>query len=222
MNISLIKKCPLFTDINDNQLESLLNCLAATQRTYKKDSFIFRENSKVTSLGIVLSGGVYIIKEDFWGRRVIFADIKPGGLFGEALACAKTDIFPVSVITAEQSEIMLIDYRKLVTSCTSACVFHTQLIKNMMYILAGQNIMLTQKMEHLAKRTTREKIMSFLSMQAINSKSGIVNIPFNRQDLADYLCVDRSALSRELGLMQKEGLLRYNKNHFELLRNDYI
>lgn len=216
-----VKKCPLFMGINDSQLETLLNCLTATRRTYKKDSFIFREDGKAASVGIVLDGGVYVVKEDFWGSRVIIAYIKSGGLFGEALSCAGVEKLPVSVVAAEKSEIMLIDYRKLVTSCTSACVFHAQLIKNMLHLLARENIMLTQKMEHMSKRTTREKLMSFLSFQAIKEKSNLVEIPFNRQDLADYLCVDRSALSRELGLMQKDGLLRYDKNRFELLRNDY-
>lgn len=221
MDLQDVKKCPLFADIKDPQLEDLLKCLTAARRAYKKDSFIFREDGKAASVGLVLSGSVYVIKEDFWGNRVIFADVKPGGLFGEALACARADKLPVSVVAAEKSEIMLMDYRKLVTSCTSACIFHTQVIQNMLQLLAQQNIMLIQKMEHLAKRTTREKVMSFLSSQAAEAQSTALDIPFNRQDLADYLCVDRSALSRELGLMQKEGLLRYDKNHFELLRNDY-
>lgn len=214
--------CPLFMGIKDTQIDTLLKCLSATQRLYKKDSFIFRADSKVSSVGIVLTGGVYVIQEDYWGNRTILAQFKPGGLFGEAFSCSKSDKLPVSVISSEKSEIMLIDYRKIITTCTSSCSFHTQLIKNMLHILAEKNIMLTRKMEFLSKRTTREKLLSFLSHQAMQTKSSIVEVPFNRQELADYLCVDRSALSRELSIMHHEGLLRYNKNRFELLReNNY-
>lgn len=220
MNIETIKKCPLFTDISDNQLETLLNCLTAVLRTYSKDEFIFMAENKASSVGVVLSGGVYVIQEDFWGNRTIIAHIEQVGMFGEAFSCAGTDKLPVSVVAVENSEVMLIDYRKIVTSCSSACVFHTQLIKNMLRIIAEKNIMLTRKMEHLSKRTTREKLLSYLSSQAVRLKSGTLQIPFNRQELADYLCVDRSALSRELGLMQNEGLIRYEKNRFELLRDN--
>lgn len=219
MNIETIKKCPLFTDISDNQLETLLNCLTAVLKTYSKDEFIFMAENKASSVGVVLSGGVYVIQEDFWGNRTIIAHIEQVGMFGEAFSCAGTDKLPVSVVAVENSEVMLIDYRKIVTSCSSACVFHTQLIKNMLRIIAEKNIMLTRKMEHLSKRTTREKLLSYLSSQAVRLKSGTLQIPFNRQELADYLCVDRSALSRELGLMQNEGLIRYDKNCFELLRD---
>ena len=210
-------KSPLFRDIEENQLESLLGCLTAARQAYVKDEFIFMAENKAVSVGIVLTGGVYVIQEDFWGNRAILAHIEPGGLFGEAFSCAEVDKLPVSVIAAENSEIMLIDYRKIAMSCTSACVFHTRLIKNMLRILAEKNIMMTRKMEHLSKRTTREKLLSFLSHQAVTTKSSMVVIPFNRQELADYLCVDRSALSRELSLMRNEGLIRYDKNRFELL-----
>jgi len=213
-----IKNNSLFRGIEVNQLESLLDCLTAARQAYKKDEFVFMADNRAVFVGLVLTGCVYVIQEDFWGNRAIVSHIEPGGLFGEAFSCAEIDKLPVSVIAAESTEIMLIDYRKIVTSCTSACVFHIRLIKNTLRILAEKNIMLTRKMECLSKRTTREKLLSFLSHQAATTKSSMVKIPFNRQELADYLCVDRSALSRELSLMQNEGLIRYDKNRFELLR----
>jgi len=220
MNAMAIKKCPLFAGIEDDQLESLLYCLTAAKRVYIKDEFIFRADNKAVSVGIVISGGVRVIQEDFWGNRAILAHIGPGGLFGEAFSCAGTDRLPVSVVASEKSEVMMVDYRKIVTACTSACVFHTRLVMNMLRILAEKNIMLTRKIEHLSLRTIRERLLSFLSVQAVQAKSDVVEIPFNRQELADYLCVDRSALSRELGLMQNEGILHYDKNRFELLRQN--
>ncbi|MDL2290673.1 Crp/Fnr family transcriptional regulator [Desulfovibrio sp. OttesenSCG-928-F20] len=200
-------------------MESLLLCLKAVKRQYRKDEFVFVAGSKATLVGIVLSGGVRVLHEDFWGHRAILAHVDPGGLFGEAFSCSEKNSLPVSVIASEATEILLIDYRKIVTTCSSACVFHTLLVMNMMRILAEKNILLTRKIEHMSKRTTREKLLSFLSEQAVFAKNTTIDIPFNRQELADYLCVDRSALSRELGAMQAEGLISYDKNSFELIRD---
>ena len=218
MTIESIKKSPLFAGIDDNdQLQAMLGCLTMRQRVYAKDEFILRAGSIADSVGIVLLGGVYVIQEDFWGDRAILAHVGPGGVFGEAFSCTEVQSLPVSVQAAEKSEIMMIDCRKITMVCTSACAFHTRLIRNMLQILAENNILLTRKMEYLSKRTTREKLLSFLSAQAALSNNSRMELPYNRQELADYLCVNRSALSRELSLMQKEGLIRYDKNSFELL-----
>lgn len=209
--------CPLFVGIEEDQLHSLLTCLSAVRRAYRKGESIFMAGTKPTTVGIVLTGAARVVQEDFWGRRMILAHIQPGGLFAEAFSCAEAAALPVSVTASDNAEILLIDYRKIVTTCSSACVFHARLVMNMLRILAQNNILLTQKMEHLAKRSTRDKLLSFLSAQAVLAGSSVIEIPFNRQELADYLCVDRSALSRELGQMCREGLLSYDRNRFELL-----
>jgi len=216
MDIATILKSPLFADIEKDQLESLLGCLLATRRVCKKGAFIFMAGNNAVSVGLVLSGGVNVLQEDSWGNRTILAHLGAGELFGEAFSCAGIERLPVSVIAAERSEILLIDYRKIVTTCPSGCAFHARLIENMLRILAEKNILLTRKLAYFSKRTIREKLLSFLSDQAIRAGSNVVEIAFNRQELADYLCVDRSALSRELGAMQKKGLIRYHKNRFEL------
>lgn len=211
---------PLFAGIAENELESLLTCLKGVTRRYRKDEFIFMAGDKATSVGIVVSGGVRVVQDDFWGHRTILAHIAPGEVFGEAFSCAETAMLPISVVASEASEVMLIDYRRIVTTCPTACGFHSRLIVNMLRILAGNNVLLTRKMEHLSKRTTREKLLSFLSARAALVKSTTLEIPFNRQELADYLCVERSAMSRELSAMQAEGLILYTKNRFELIRTE--
>ena len=208
--------CPLFAGIETAQLDALLTCLTAVKRSYRKGAFIYRAGETAVSVGIVESGGVRVVQEDFWGHRMILAHILPGGLFAEAFSCAQEPRLPVSVIAAEASTVLLVDYRKIVTTCSSSCLFHAQLVMNMLRILAEKNIQLTRKMEHLSRRSTRDKLLSYLSAQAVQAGSSTLEIPFNRQELADYLCVDRSALSRELGLMQTEGLLDYDKNRFTL------
>jgi CRP-like cAMP-binding protein len=215
--LSALKKCRLFAGINESELPALLDCLSAFQNSYEKGGFVFMAGDNVTAIGIVLSGGVYVLQEDFWGNRSILSHVAPGGLFAEAFSCAEADSLPVSVITAEPSEILLLDYKRVVTTCSSACAFHTGLIKNMMQILAWKNVMLTQKIEHLTRRTTREKLLSYLSEQARQAAQSAFEVPFNRQELADYLSVDRSAMSSELCKMRDDGILRFYKNHFELL-----
>ena len=215
--LEIIKACPLFLGIDDFNLNTLLDCLMAARRSYKKGDYVFSAGGAVRSVGIVLSGGVHILQEDYWGNRTILAHIPPGGLFGEAFSCAEIDSLPVSVMAAEKTEVLLIDYTRIITTCSSSCVFHLALIKNMLTLLAQKNVMLTQKMEIVTNRTTRERLLAYLSAQAIQAKSSRFTIPFNRQQLADYLSVERSAMSAELSHMQSDGLIRTDRSKFELL-----
>lgn len=214
--VSLLS-CELFAGIEKDELHDVFDCLSAKMRTYGRDEFIFRVDEQAEYVGIVLTGGANVIQEDFWGNRNILTHIEPSELFGEAFSCAEVSRLPVSVIATEPSDIMLINYRKIMSIGTSRCVFHSRLISNMLGILAVKNILLTRKIEHLSKRTTRENLLSFLSAQAIQAKSNELTLPLNRQELADFLCVERSALSRELGQMKKDGLIDFNKNRFMLL-----
>lgn len=217
MEIEILKECPLFAGIEPGELAALLDCLSARRQHYARDAFIFRAGDAALYVGVVLSGGVNVIQEDFWGARTILTHIAPGGLFGEAFSCTETRQLPVSVVATEASQIMLIDYRKIITACSSACVFHAMLIANMLRILADKNILLTRKIEYLSRKTIRERLLAFLSAQAVQAGSRDITIPYNRQELADFLSVERSALSRELALMKKDGLLDYRKNRFTLL-----
>lgn len=172
---------------------------------------------EVTYIGMVLSGSVNVMQEDFWGSRTILGHMRPGDLFAESFSCAEIKKMPVSVVALEDSQILLIDYRRIISTCSANCVFHSHLVKNMVHILAEKNIMLTEKMEHVSRRTIREKLLSYLSATAAKKGGNHIDIPFNRQELADYLYIDRSALSRELSLMKKDGLIDYDKNEFVLL-----
>ena len=216
--IEILKESALFSGIETDKISSMLSCLSAKTGDYEKDTYIYSPGDRVKSVGIILSGGVYVVNEDYWGNRSIVSKLGPAEMFGEAFSCAEEEKIPIGVVTSEKSRILFIDYRKIITTCSSACVFHTSLIRNMVRILAMKNLLLMQKIEHMAKRTTREKVLSFLSEQATKAGSGTFDIPFNRQELADYLAVDRSALSSELGRMRDEGILRFHKNHFELLK----
>lgn len=214
----VMKRCPLFAEISENDMASLLNCLNAREISVEKGNMVFRAGDRPDYIGIVLQGKAHVIQEDYWGNRTILTDVQEGDLFGEAFACAETSALPVSVLVQEDGVFLLVDATRILTVCSSACVFHARLIKNLMKIIANKNIMLTRKMEHITKRTTRNKVLSYLSACAIAKGSNNFTISFNRQELADYLSVERSALSNTLSKMRDDGLLQFEKNKFTLLK----
>ena len=219
-NYPVMENCKLFTDIHGSDIKSLLNCLPAKYKHYKKNSFIFTAGDKMDCVGIMLVGAVHILREDFWGKRKIVARIEPGGLFGVAFACAGVEKLPVSIMAVENSEVMFVNINRIITPCPSVCSFHASLIKNLTLLLAENNIALIQKLEYVTQPSTRKKLLSYLSEQARLAGKSSFNIPFNREELADFLSVERSGLSAELSKMKDAGLLLYKKNHFELLKND--
>ena len=222
LNIDLLHKCPLFAKIEKQEIEILLSCLGSKKIIFEKNDFIFNAGDILTKVGIVLSGSVHILQEDFWGRRNIFTRISPGYLLGAAFSCLEEVSPPVSAMSAENSEILFIDYAKIIKSCSSACSFHSILIKNIITILAQNNVKFIEKMEHLTKPNTREKLLSYLSRQAQRNKNSSFKIIFNRQELADYLSIDRSAMSKELSKMRRDGLIDFQKNSFTLITKSMI
>lgn len=215
--IPILKKSKLFLGIDNLELENMLKCLCANVKQYKKDEYVFRFGENISSVGLVLSGSVHIVKEDYWGYKTILSEISQGMLFGETYACSQNIPITVNAIASEKSDIIFLDIKRIMTCCASACVFHTRLIQNLVTVLADKNIMLTDKIEHISQRTTRNKILSYLSEQSQKNSSSRFEIPFNRQQLADFLSVDRSAMSNELCKLRDEGILRFEKNSFELL-----
>jgi len=213
----ILRKCSLFNNIKDENLISMLGCLGATVKTYGKKEIIIQEGERARYIGIVLSGAVQIIKIDYFGNRSIVSGIEPSEMFGESFACAEVPSMPINVIANEQSEVMLLDCQSVMHPCANGCEFHQQIIFNLMKIMATKNIMFHQKIEITSERTTREKLMAYLMLQAKKWNSNSFQIPFDRQELADYLQVDRSGLSAEISKMRNEGILKSHKNHFELL-----
>lgn len=215
--IQIIRSNPLFEGIEESDIMCLLTCLSAKETVYDKDSYILMADNIITHVGIIISGSANIIKEDYWGNRAIISKISQGEMFAEAYCCAEVLTSHVSVVACEKTEVLYIDYKKIITTCSKSCGFHNHMLENMVKILARKDIILTKKIEHLVKRTTKEKLLSYLSSQAISTNSNIFDIPFSRQELADYLSVDRSAMSNELCKLRDEGILKFNKNHFELI-----
>lgn len=213
----VLRKCKLFDEIEDENLTSLLGCLGAAVRSFEKKETVIAEGDPARYIGIVLSGSVQIVSIDFFGNRNILSAVEPSELFAESFACAQTEAIPINVIAADTCEIMLIDCRRILHTCSNTCEFHRQLIFNLLKIMATKNIMFHQKIEISSKRSTREKLTTYLMFQAKKEGSNSFDIPFNRQELADYLEVDRSGLSAQISQLRREGVLKSQRNHFELL-----
>lgn len=217
--LPVLKKSNLFSGVSSEEINAMLKCLSARLKHYKKEEFIIRSGDYIRSVGMMLSGTALIIQEDFWGKRTIISEILPGTIFAETYACIPTLPIEMSVISDSECDVLFLDFNKILHVCTSSCTFHTRLIQNFLSSIARRNMVLTKKMQHMSKKTIREKLLSYLSAESLKSNSSTFDIPFNRQQLADYLSIDRSALSNELSKLQEEGILTYKKNRFTLKEN---
>lgn len=215
--LDILKKCPLFYDIEDDRMLRMLHCLGAQVLFFDKKYTVFAEGKPAKYIGIVLSGSVQIAQLDYYGNRSILGNVGAGEIFAESFACAQVESVPVTVIANEPSEIMLIDCSHILYTCSNNCEFHRRLIFNLMKNLAIKNIGYHQKIEITSKRTTRDKLMTYLMLCSKNEGKNSFTIPFDRQELADYLEVDRSGLSAEISKLKKEGVIENTKNRFVLL-----
>lgn len=215
--LGILRECPLFLGIEDDHILKMLGCLGAKVESFDKKYTVLAEGKPAKFIGIVLSGSVQVLRVDYYGNRSIISNAVPSQMFGEAFACAEVGALPISVVANEPSEIMLIDCSHILHTCANNCLFHQQMIFNLMKALAQKNIMFHRKIEITSKRTTREKLMTYLMLQAKSAKSDSFDIPFDRQELADYLEVDRSGLSVEISKLRREGIIECEKNSFVLL-----
>lgn len=214
--LNVLESCVLFNGITPEDISGLLVCLGASVRDVKKNQQILAEGEPAKYVGILLSGSASVTTVDIYGNRSILAQIYVGELFGESFACADAPILPVSVVANENCRVMLIDCKRVITSCSNACGFHNQMIHNLLRAVARRNLEFHKKLEITGQRTTREKLMAFLLAEAKRAGSKHFTISYDRQALADYLGVERSAMSAELSKLQKDGLLQTNRKEFIL------
>lgn len=214
--LNILKKSQLFSGVTEDEIEAMLDCLSAELRTYQKGSYVLHQGEYLQHITVLVAGSLLIQKDDFWGNRSIVNKIGVGEMFGEAYVAPGSEALLNDVIATEDSAIIFFDVHKILTACSSACRFHSMVIQNLFYAISVKNRSLVQKLGHMSKRTTREKLLSYLSEQAKKQGVSSFEIPFNRQQLADFLSVDRSAMSNELCKLRDEGLLSFERNRFQL------
>lgn len=214
---SILKASPLFAEIKERDFFPMLECLGAKARQYQRNETIFSEGEPATHLGILCSGTAQVERIDYKGNRTIVSELASGELFAESFACAGVERLPVSVTATEDCDVLLLDCRRITQTCCNACIFHRKMVYNLLKITAKKNIRLHQRAEIISHRTTRDKLMAYLTLQATQKNTSRFTVPFNRQELADYLEVDRSGLSTEISKLRKERVLNCRKSEFELL-----
>ena len=215
----ILRNTRLFNGIGEEELEKMMKCLGAYTQSYAKGDFIYSMGDTIDTFGMVLTGSVCAIREDFWGNRTLIFRLAPGELFGEAYSFARHEPLLTSIVADAPTTVLFMNIATFTRMCKNTCTFHRSLIENMLGEVAEKNLMLTRKIRHTSQRSTRDKLLSYLSEQAHAQGENHFTIPFNRQELADYLCVDRSAMSQELSKMKRDGLVDYERNSFTLLKD---
>ena len=215
-DLSVIRSSTLFSGISESELSAMLSCLEAKKESFPKEAFLLRVGDTVDSVGLVLCGSVLVEQEDIWGNRNILSKAGPGQTFAAVYACAPGAVLNVNVVAETPVTVLFLNVKRILNVCSSSCSHHARVIRNLLGELAEKNLRFSEKFAHMAQRTTRAKVMSYLSSEAQRMGTYEFDIPFSRQQLADYLAIERSGLSLELGKMQKEGLLTFHKNHFVL------
>ena len=214
--IEILKRTQLLSGVSDTEISAMLNCLQAKLLTFQKGDYVFREGERIDNITVLVKGKLLVQHDDFWGNRNIVNVIRVGEMFGEAYVAPESGSLLNDVIAEEDSAVIFFDVRRILTVCSTACRFHSMVIQNLFFAISEKNRKLVQKIGHMSKRSTRAKLLSYLSEEAKRQNSSHFTIPFTRQQLADFLCVDRSAMSNELCKMRDEGLLQFDKNQFTL------
>lgn len=214
--LSMLRQTQLFAGVTDEEVTSMLSCLGARLHTYPKGSCVLEQGTALTDILVLAEGSLHIQKDDYWGKRSILGQIGVGEMFGEAYVATDSGPLINDVVAVEDSTVIFFDVRKMITTCSSACRFHTMVVQNLFFAISDKNRKLVQKLSHMSRRSTREKLLSYLSEEADKAKGSEFTIPFNRQQLADFLSVDRSAMSNELCKMRDEGILEFDRSSFRL------
>ena len=208
---------PLFDGIRPEDRKLMLGCIGYHISTFRKGDIVAFEAENIRHLGIVLCGAVDMVKEDLWGNSTLLVRTRRGEVFGETFACGSDSLSTVTFLVSEDAQILFLPFDRVMHSCSMACQFHHRLVMNTVRIIANKNRDLMRKVEVVSKRSIREKLLAYLSIQAQALGSRYFEIPLGRVELAEYLCVDRSALTRELAKMKEDGLIDYDRNHFRIL-----
>lgn len=215
--LPILKRTKLMAGVAEDEIRSMLQCLDARLHRYRKGEYVFRQGEHIQHITVLAEGELHLQRDDYWGNRTIIQRIAEGEMFGEACLAPENSAILHDVVAVEDSAVIFFDVRRVITVCGANCRFHSTVVQNLFFAISEKNRRLVRKIGHISQRTTREKLISYLSEESIRQGSASIAIPFNRQQLADYLSVDRSAMSSELGRMRDEGLLTFEKNKFHLL-----
>ena len=216
MNVDELCTFPLFRNLAPEDLEAMLGCLSAREISPRRGDFIMRSPGEHPLMGVVLEGEVEMISEDYFGKKSLLTVLPVGSIFGESYTCVKARNRTIAYQARTHCRVLLLDYERILHACKLVCRFHHRMIENMVELIAEKNLVLVEKLEVVSRTTIREKLLTYLARQAKAAGSRTFTIPISRTALAEYLCTDRAAMTRELTRMKEEGLLDYYKRTFTL------
>ena len=202
----------LFDGVSDEEYLAMKVCFKTVTKKYKKGEEIPMPHEKI---GLVQSGRISLMKTDINGIRTIFEQLRKGGVFGDMLGYAWADA-SFFLVADEDSEVLYIDYEHIIKRCPNACTHHSVVVSNLVRLMSEKTQALSEHLEILSRRTTREKLMAYFLLLSAKAKSAYFTLPFSQTHLADYICVDRSAMIRELRHMSNEGLLEIDKRNIKI------
>ena len=205
----------LFENVSNNEVLELLKCIGIKTKVFRKNAFILKAGSKIDYLAVILGGNAVMSKTDSFGKQTVIEKLKMNDIFGHNIVCCGLDKSPVDIVAENECEVLFLPFEKVVTPCAKLCPYHLQLIKNVMKMISKRNSLLNDKIDIIGQKTTRDKILALL--ETYRNGQRVFSIPYSREEMAKFLCVDRSAMSRELCRMRDEGILKFSKNHFEIL-----
>ncbi len=217
-----LKSTQLFRGIEDGDLKAMLRCLGAWEKSYRKGEIILAEGQETEAVGVLLSGRAVIEHSDLWGANSVLGNVSPGAVFAETYACIPGETTLIRVTAAEDSAVLFLNVGKMLTTCSNACVFHAKLIRNLLTVCASKSLQLSERILHTTSKSIRGRLLSYFSDCAKREGSYSFIVPFNRQQMADYLGVDRSTMCNELSKMQREGLIRYERSSFTILESGVL
>jgi len=220
MQMDVIQQVALFRGMDEAELAAALSALSAKEKTYEKDETILYAGNVSEHMGLVLEGSVTIESNDVWGNRTILSHIEKGGTFAETYALLEDEPMLVDVIANEKSNILFLRIGSLNLLQQDISPWRVKLIGNLLRISSQKNLHLSGRSFHTAPKSIRGRVMAYLNSVSLQKNKTDFDIPFDRQQLADYLNVERSALSRELSNMQQDGLIIVRRNHFEIAKNE--
>lgn len=218
--VPILKRTQLFAGVGEGEIEAMLSCLQARLCTYKKGEYVLRQGEHIGTILVLVEGKLHIQRDDYWGNRSIIQMIGTGEMFGEAYVAPESGALLNDVQAMEDCTVIFFDVKRIITVCSSACRFHSMVVQNLFFAISEKNRKLVQKLGYMSRRTIREKLIAYLSEESKRQSNSEFSIPFNRQQLADFLSVDRSAMSNELCKMRDEGMIEFEKNRFVLLQRN--
>ncbi len=207
----------IFHNISESEKHLLYKCVKAVLKNYQNGEIIFSADENIDSVGYVIEGNIELTKNDYNGNEILLTRISKGETFAETFVCAGAKSI-VQAKAIDNTKVLFLNLNNILNICPQNCIFHKKLLENLIKIIAQKNLFLQDRLEMFSHKILKERILYLLTKYK-SADSSVFEIPYTREQMAKYLGVNRSALSKELAKLKAEKLLDFHKNSFKLFVN---